>query len=302
VMNLDPLLLTPTPETALDENLRPPGGRPFSSCAPEQRSRQMLDAADEIVDIAADAAALKKRRRSEDVRVQRSVNTRSCPWAMTDSFRTISIRVALTLVRSIAFRTSFSVGGSCALSTDLAGGLTDAAAVATGLPAGTPVAVGAGDLPACVLGAGAVTPGVACLVVGTTCLNGVVADEPVFTPRDMGILFTVPGAGRRLRSSHPAVSAFPEIAVGSACTSTFSRLARRPLTLRPAHSRRHLYVTSYTEGFSHFVTSMTAPVASGWSVRRVGLSPTGKRRLLTAHANSGHSARCGTGQRVPRSA
>src|SRR5208282_2443599 len=96
-------------------------------------------------------------------------------------------------------------------------------------------------------------------------------------------------AGRCLRSSHPAVSAFPEIAVGSACTSTFSRLARRSLALRPAHSRRHLYVTSYTEGFSHFVTSMTAPVASGWSVRRVGLSPTGKRRLLTAHANSGRS-------------
>ena len=100
-----------------------------------------------------------------------------------------------------------------------------------------------------------------------------------------------PGAatGRRLRSSRPAVSAFPEVAVGSACTSTFSELARRSLELRPAHSRRHLYVTSYTEGFSHFVTSMTAPVASGWSVRRVGLSPTGKRRLLTAHANSGHS-------------
>jgi hypothetical protein len=34
---------------------------------------------------------------------------------------------------------------------------------------------------------------------------------------------------------------------------------------------------------------MTAPVASGWSVRRVGLAPTGKRRLLTAHANSSHS-------------
>ena len=100
-----------------------------------------------------------------------------------------------------------------------------------------------------------------------------------------------PGAatGRRLRSSRPAVSAFPEVAVGSACTSTFSELARRSLALRPAHSRRHLYVTSYTEGFSHFVTSMTAPVASGWSVRRVGLAPTGKRRLLTAHANSGHS-------------
>src|SRR5882757_6258005 len=96
-------------------------------------------------------------------------------------------------------------------------------------------------------------------------------------------------AGRRRRSSHPAVSAFPDNVVGSACTSSFSRLAQRSLALRPAHSRRHLYVTRYTEGFSHFVTSMTAPVASGWSVRRVGLSPTGKRRLLTAHANTGHS-------------
>jgi hypothetical protein len=47
-------------------------------------------------------------------------------------------------------------------------------------------------------------------------------------------------------------------------------------------------VTSYTEGFSHFVTSMTAPVASGWSGCRVGLAPTGKRRLVTAHTLSGH--------------
>ena len=100
-----------------------------------------------------------------------------------------------------------------------------------------------------------------------------------------------PGAatGRRRRSSHPAVSAFPDNVVGSTCTLSFSRIAQRSLALRPAHSRGHLYVTCYTEGFSHFVTSMTAPVASGWSVRRVGLSPTGKRRLLTAHANSGHS-------------
>ncbi len=102
-----------------------------------------------------------------------------------------------------------------------------------------------------------------------------------------------PGAatGCRLRSSHPAVSAFPEIAVGSACTSSFSRLARRSLALRPAPSRGHLYVTRYTEGFSHFVTSMTAPVASGWSVRRVGLAPTGKRPLVTAHTLSGHCDR-----------
>jgi len=43
-----------------------------------------------------------------------------------------------------------------------------------------------------------------------------------------------------------------------------------------------------SEGFSHFVTSMTAPVASGWSSCRVGFSPTGKRRLYTAHRHSGH--------------
>src|ERR1700733_12044664 len=35
------------------------------------------------------------------------------------------------------------------------------------------------------------------------------------------------------------------------------------------------------------VTSMTAPVASGWGVRRVGLAPTGRRRRLTAHTLSG---------------
>ncbi len=44
-------------------------------------------------------------------------------------------------------------------------------------------------------------------------------------------------AGRTLRSSHPAVSAFPERVVRSACTSSFSRLARRSLALRPVHSR-----------------------------------------------------------------
>src|SRR6202042_3109925 len=67
------------------------------------------------------------------------------------------------------------------------------------------------------------------------------------------------------------------------------RIAQRSLALRPEHSRGHLYVTCYTEGFSHFVTSKTAPVASGWSGCRVGLAPTGKRRLVTAHTSSGHS-------------
>jgi hypothetical protein len=64
-----------------------------------------------------------------------------------------------------------------------------------------------------------------------------------------------------------ACSAFTHVA---ACT-----LARSPMR------------DPLSEGFSHFVTSMTAPVASGWSICRVGLAPTGKRRLVTAHTRSG---------------
>ena len=59
------------------------------------------------------------------------------------------------------------------------------------------------------------------------------------------------------------------------------------------HSRYGLHTRAVTvyrdtlsEGFSHFVTSIAAPVASGWSVCRVGFAPTGKRRLFTAHAKS----------------
>ena len=73
------------------------------------------------------------------------------------------------------------------------------------------------------------------------------------------------------------------------------RPAHRPFRgLSGVHSRYGLHTRAVTvyrdmlsEGFSHFVTSMTAPVASGWSGRRVGFTPTGKRRLFTAHAISG---------------
>src|SRR5271166_3028611 len=72
------------------------------------------------------------------------------------------------------------------------------------------------------------------------------------------------------------------------------RLAHRPFRgLLGVHSRYGLHTRAVTVfrdtltvGFSHFVTSMTAPVASGWSSRRVGLAPTGKRRLATAHTQS----------------
>ena len=61
--------------------------------------------------------------------------------------------------------------------------------------------------------------------------------------------------------------------------SAFTRVAACTLALSPIRD-------TLIEGFSHFVTSMTAPIASGWSDCRVGLAPTGKRRLCTAHARS----------------
>lgn len=89
--------------------------------------------------------------------------------------------------------------------------------------------------------------------------------------------------------THPSISAFPVRVDGSACTSTFSRLARRSLALRPAHSRGHQFRDPLIEGFRHVVSFMHAPIASGWSGCRVGLAPTGKRRLGTAHTQRCHS-------------
>src|SRR5258705_9633822 len=75
-----------------------------------------------------------------------------------------------------------------------------------------------------------------------------------------------------LCSLHPAVSAFPERVVGSACASSFSRIAQRSLALRPAHSCcHHISWHALPGGFNHFVTSMIAPVTSGWSISPGGI-------------------------------
>src|SRR4029079_1896684 len=97
----------------------------------------------------------------------------------------------------------------------------------------------------------------------------------------LGVLFahspsriSLPRKGRRVGLHivlFEACSAFTRVA---ACT-----LARSPIR------------DPLSEGFSHFVTSMTAPVASGWSMCRVGLAPTGKRRLSTAHTHLRHGGR-----------
>ncbi|MFI4919912.1 MAG: hypothetical protein ACHP65_10200, partial [Legionellales bacterium] len=52
-----------------------------------------------------------------------------------------------------------------------------------------------------------------------------------------------------------------------------------------------LYVTLYIEGFSHFVTSMTAPITSGRSdLAGWGLHPLEQRHLFTAHTQIRQSA------------
>src|SRR6516225_3169498 len=86
------------------------------------------------------------------------------------------------------------------------------------------------------------------------------------------------------------------------CQPSLITLSGRPMHrpfrgLLGVHSRYGLHTRAVTvyrdtlsEGFSHFVTSIAAPVASGWSGCRVGLAPTGKRRLVTAHGISRHLA------------
>src|SRR6266446_3414358 len=61
--------------------------------------------------------------------------------------------------------------------------------------------------------------------------------------------------------------------------SAFTRVAACTLARSPIRD-------PLSEGFRHFVASMPAPVASGWSGCRVGLAPTGKRRLVTAHTQT----------------
>jgi len=62
-----------------------------------------------------------------------------------------------------------------------------------------------------------------------------------------------------------AISAFPICVDGSACASSFSRIAQCSHYITACTLAKSPNVTLYIEGFSHFVTSMTAPITSGWS-------------------------------------
>jgi xylulokinase len=66
--------------------------------------------------------------------------------------------------------------------TDVVGRLDRAAAALTGLPEGTPVVTGAGDVPASQIGAGATGPGATHLSLGTAVYLGITLDRPVADP------------------------------------------------------------------------------------------------------------------------
>ena len=80
-----------------------------------------------------------------------------------------------------------------------------------------------------------VRPEIVTAHLGASCVRFPCVHAVATTPAQrLGVLFAL---------LHPAVSAFPERVVGSACALSFSRLARRSLALRPAHSRCHQFVT-----------------------------------------------------------
>jgi xylulokinase len=68
------------------------------------------------------------------------------------------------------------------LASELLGVVTKEAAQITGLRAGTPVAVGAGDFPTALLGSGVTRSGMGCDITGTSTLITLLAEEPAPDP------------------------------------------------------------------------------------------------------------------------
>ena len=97
------------------------------------------------------------------------------------------------------------------------------------------------------------------------------------------------------RSHSPGTTAFPVFTPGRLPHHTFRGL----LSVHSHYGlrgRQVPYRTLYTRGFSRFVTSTTAPVATGRSEScRAGFAPAGRQRLCTAHENEsvGQSTSCG---------
>ncbi len=116
-----------------------------------------------------------------------------------------------------------------------AGGLAPAAARTLGLPPDTPVAIGAGDVPSTILGAGTARAGASTVILGTTAMVGVTHDAPVFTPPDLGLLFTLPGqrwfralvnVAGTLNLDWALATLVPDLGSGAAAYDEAERLAR----------------------------------------------------------------------------
>jgi len=91
--------------------------------------------------------------------------------------------------------------------------------------------------------------------------------------------------------SSPAMTAFPASMAGSASTLPFSEPAQRSLHVAARMLAESPDVTLYTESFSRFVSSTTAPIATGRSEScRVGLPPTGRSRLPQRTSKMGMNA------------
>lgn len=86
-------------------------------------------------------------------------------------------------------------------STEIAGTVTQAAATLTGLRPGTPVATGAHDVDAAAVGTGAHRPGDLSVVLGTFCINQVVAGSPVVNRAWHTRSFALPGRWLHMSTS-----------------------------------------------------------------------------------------------------
>jgi hypothetical protein len=67
-----------------------------------------------------------------------------------------------------------------------------------------------------------------------------------------------------IRSYSPSASAFPRLLAGRLLHPRFRGLLSVHLHYG-LHDRQVAYATLYIEGFSSFVASTTAPIATGWS-------------------------------------
>lgn len=115
------------------------------------------------------------------------------------------------------------------------GHITAQAAALTGLPAGIPVVTGAGDAVAAAIGVGALSPGEAVTVIGTSFMNNLTVAAPELEPAGVGFLFLMPeGRWQRLMSNTGGGSlcldwilrAFGQEAYGTPDAETWARIGR----------------------------------------------------------------------------